>query len=148
MENAYFAGFYEEMVSFIRFLFESALKTNPYLEFAVVTGCIRVSKESIFTGLNNLRFYSVLNENYEEYFGFTKEEVLKMLEYDGRKGNLPVIKEWYDGYCFGNTEVYNFWSILNHMEDILTNQEAFPLTLLGQYQFQQRSAGFGRKIRR
>lgn len=127
LENAYFAGFYEEMVSFIRSLFESALKTNPYLEFAVATGCLRVSKESIFTGLNNLRVYSVLNENYQEYFGFTKEEVQDMLKYYGREKNLSVIKEWYDGYCFGSAEVYNPWSILNHMEDILTNQEAFPL---------------------
>lgn len=127
LENAYFAGFYEEMVSFIRSLFESALKTNPYLEFAVATGCLRVSKESIFTGLNNLRVYSVLNENYQEYFGFTKGEVQDMLEYYGRVKNLPVIKEWYDGYCFGSAEVYNPWSILNHMEDILTNQEAFPV---------------------
>lgn len=127
LENAYFAGFYEEMVSFIRSLFESALKTNPYLEFAVATGCLRVSKESIFTGLNNLRVYSVLNENYQEYFGFTKEEVQDMLKYYGRGKNLSVIKEWYDGYCFGSAEVYNPWSILNHMEDILTNREAFPL---------------------
>lgn len=118
LENAYFRGFYDEMAGLIRSLFESALKTNPYLAFAVVTS---------FTGLNNLRIYSVLNENYGEYFGFTEEEVQDMLEYYGRKGNLLVIKEWYDGYCFGDTEVYNPWSILNHMEDIITNHEAFPV---------------------
>ena len=127
LENAYFEGFYEEMVSFIRSLFESALKTNPYLGFAVVTGCLRVSRESIFTGLNNLRVYSILNENYEEYFGFTEAEVQDMLKYYGREGNLSAIRDWYDGYCFGNAEVYNPWSILNHMEDIITNREAFPV---------------------
>ena len=127
LENAHFEGFYEEMVSFIRSLFESALKTNPYLGFAVVTGCLRVSRESIFTGLNNLRVYSILNENYEAYFGFTEAEVQDMLEYYDREGNLPVLREWYDGYCFGNAELYNPWSILNHMEDIITNREAFPV---------------------
>ena len=127
LEHAYFNGFYDEMAGFIRSLFESALKTNPYLEFAVVTGCLRISRESIFTGLNNLRIYSILNENYGEYFGFTEAEIQGILEYYDRKGNFPVVKEWYDGYCFGNTEIYNPWSILNHMEDIVTNQEALPV---------------------
>lgn len=126
LETAYFSGFYDEMASFIRTLFESALKTNPYLEFAVVTGCLRVSRESIFTGLNNIRIYSILNENYCGYFGFTEQEVQGMLSYYGRERNLNAVKEWYDGYQFGNIGVYNPWSILNHMEDIITNPDAFP----------------------
>ncbi len=127
LEYAYFNGFYDEMTGFIRCLFESALKTNPYLEFAVVTGCLRISRESIFTELNNLRIYSILNENYSKYFGFTEDEIYGILEYYNRKQNFGLIKKWYDGYCFGNTEIYNPWSILNHMEDIVTDQEAFPI---------------------
>ena len=127
LENAYYCGFYDQMVGFVRSLFESALKSNPYLEFAVVTGCLRISRESIFTGLNNLRVYSVLNENYGEYFGFTEEEVRGMFCVYNRENNLPVVKKWYDGYLFGDTEVYNPWSILNHMQDIITNPDAFPV---------------------
>lgn len=127
LENAYFAGFYEEMAGFIRSLFESVLKTNPCLEFAVITGCLRISWESIFTGLNNLRINSVLNESYAEYFGFTEEEVRAMLEYYGRTENLPLVKQWYDGYCFGNTEIYNPWSILNHTQDLISDSEALPV---------------------
>lgn len=126
LENAYFAGFYDEMVGFIRSLFESALKTNPYLEFAVITGCLRISRESIFTGLNNLRIYSVLSENYDEYFGFTEDEVLTMLRAYDREANIDTVKKWYDGYCFGNVEVYNPWSVINYMQDIITNPNSIP----------------------
>lgn len=105
----------------------SALKSNPYLEFAVVTGCLRISRESIFTGLNNLRVYSILNEHYDSYFGFTEEEVQDMLNYYGRSENLSVIKEWYDGYCFGKTELYNPWSILNYRQDIISNPQSLPV---------------------
>ena len=126
LENAYFTGFYDEMVGFIRSLFESALKTNPYLEFAVITGCLRISRESIFTGLNNLRIYSILSENYNEYFGFTEDEVLTMLRYYERERNFDTIKKWYDGYCFGDVEVYNPWSVINYMQDIVTNPECIP----------------------
>ena len=107
LENSYFEGFYDEMVSFVRSLFESALKTNPYLEFAVITGCLRISKESIFTGLNSLKVCSILSENYGEYFGFTEEEVLEMLKFYDREENFETTKKWYDGYCFGETEVYD-----------------------------------------
>lgn len=127
MENAYFHGFYGQMADFIRSLFESALKTNPCLAFAVITGCLRISKESIFTGLNNLRVYSILNGNYSGYFGFVEREVKEMLAYYGRAGNLQTVKDWYDGYCFGETEVYNPWSILNHMEDVVFDQDALPV---------------------
>ena len=126
LENSYFTGFYDEMVQFIRSLFESALKTNPYLEFAVITGCLRISRESIFTGLNNLGVYSILNSNYSSHFGFTEEEVCQILEYYGKMGNLKELKKWYDGYCFGETELYNPWSIINYMQDIMASSAAFP----------------------
>ena len=101
LENAYFEGFYEEMTAFIRSLFESVLKTNPFLEFAVITGCLRISKESIFTGLNNLDVYSVLNPDFADCFGFTEAEVKEILDYYNLGQKYDEIKEWYDGYRFG-----------------------------------------------
>ena len=118
LENAYFNGFYDEMVTFIRSLFESALKTNDSLEFAVTTGCLRISRESIFTGLNNLDVVSVLNEDYAEYFGFTQDETDSLLEAYGIMERKGEVKSWYDGYLFGNTEVYNPWSLINYVKDI------------------------------
>ena len=115
LENAYFQGFYDEMVGFVRSLFESALKTNPYLEKGVITGCLRISRESIFTGLNNLAIESILSINYPGAFGFTESEVKQMMTYFNRADNYPAVKEWYDGYCFGTTEIYNPWSILNYL---------------------------------
>lgn len=126
LENAYFAGFYEEMVTFIRSLFESALKTNDSLEFAVITGCLRISRESIFTGLNNLAVQSVLNVDYAEYFGFTEGEVEQMLTDYGLSGKAEAVREWYDGYLFGNTEVYNPWSVVNYVRTLLSDPDAFP----------------------
>lgn len=126
LENAYYTGFYPEMIAFIRSLFESALKTNPYLEFAVITGCLRISKESIFTGLNNLKIISILNEDYGEYYGFVEDEVCEMLRFYGREHKMDTMKEWYDGYQFGNTEVYNPWSVINYVDKICTNENAFP----------------------
>ncbi len=126
LENAYFNGFYDEMVSFIRSLFESALKTNDSLEFAVVTGCFRISRESIFTGLNNLKVVSVLDEGYAEYFGFTHEEADNFLEVYGIPDRRDEVKEWYDGYLFGNTEVYNPWSVINYVYDIVHKNTEFP----------------------
>ena len=119
LENAYMRGFYQEMIDFIRSLFESALKTNESLEFAVMTGCLRISKKSIFTGLNNLKIYSVLTENYDEYFGFTKAEAKKICEDYGISENYTELKEWYDGYLFGSTEVYNPWSTIQYVFDHL-----------------------------
>lgn len=126
LENAYFCGFYKEMVDFIRSLFESALKTNEHLEFAVVTGCLRISKESIFTGLNNLEIISILNVDYAEYFGFTQEEVVKLLEDYGLTHKLDEAKEWYNGYIFGNTQVYNPWSMINYVKTLQSQSNAFP----------------------
>lgn len=117
LENAYFEEFYEEMIQFIRSVFESALKSNRALEFAVITGCLRISKESIFTGLNNLKIYSVLNEQYGNAFGFTQEEVDTLLrDYDlGQK--RKEVRRWYNGYLFGDSEIYNPWSIINYVDD-------------------------------
>lgn len=115
LENAYFKGFYEDMISLIRSVFESALKTNPSLEFAVLTGCLRISKESIFTGLNNLRVYPVTENKYSEYFGFTQAEVEELAEYYNLTDRLEEMKKWYNGYLFGKTEIYNSWSIVNYI---------------------------------
>ena len=115
LENAYFQGFYDVMIGFIRSLFESALKTNPYLERSIITGCLRISRESIFTGLNNLAIESILSLNYPGAFGFTEPEVKEMMAYFGRADNYPELKRWYDGYSFGETEIYNPWSIVNYL---------------------------------
>ena len=126
MENAYFGGFYGEMIPAIRSLFESALKTNENLEFAVITGCLRISKESIFTGLNNLNTISITNSSYAEHFGFTQKEVEEMLCFYDRNDFIGTAREWYDGYLFGETEVYNPWSVINYVVQIWTNVRALP----------------------
>ncbi len=117
LENAYFRGFYDKMIDFIRSLFESALKTNPYLERSVITGCLRISRESIFTGLNNLKVDSVLRTEYGDSFGFTESEVEAMLAYYNLQEELPEVKQWYDGYLFNDIEIYNPWSIVNYVYD-------------------------------
>ena len=117
LENAYFEGFYDKMIKFIRSLFESALKTNPYLEKSVITGCLRISKESIFTGLNNLKVDSVLRTEYGDSFGFTESEVEEMLAYYNLQEELTEVKRWYDGYLFNDIEIYNPWSIINFVYD-------------------------------
>ena len=126
LENAYFRGFYEKMVDFIRSLFESALKTNNYLQFAVITGCLRISKDSIFTGLNHLNIISVLDKKYSEHFGFTEQEVIQMMSYYEVESRFPTMKEWYDGYLFGDTEVYNPWSVIKFLYDLYADVNAFP----------------------
>lgn len=125
-ENAYFRGFYDEMIDFIRSLFESGLKTNDALKFSVITGCLRISKESIFTGLNHLKIISVLDRQYSEHFGFTEKEVKEMTEYYGHAGRYDDLKQWYDGYVFGNTCIYNPWSVINFMFDLNADEQAFP----------------------
>ncbi len=126
LESAYFSGYYDEMVSFIRSLFESALKTNPALEFSVITGCLRISKESIFTGLNNLTTNTILDVKYSEFFGFEEDEVKELLEYYGLEEMFRSAKKWYDGHLFGKTEVYNPWSVLNYANDLRTDPNAIP----------------------
>lgn len=117
LENSYFEGFYESMIKFIRSLFESSLKTNNSLAFAVVTGCLRISRESIFTGLNNLKVVSILNDDCAECFGFTPEEVSRFLEDYALESHREEVWLWYDGYLFGKTEVYNPWSVINYVDD-------------------------------
>lgn len=126
LENAYFRSFYDKMIDLLRSVFESALKTNNSLEFAVMTGCLRISKESIFTGLNNLRVNSVRTDAFSEYFGFTAEEVRSLAEYYGISDKIDDIKNWYDGYYFGLTDIYNPWSVLNYIQNMLSMPDAPP----------------------
>lgn len=125
LENAHFAGFYEQMTALLRSLFESALKTNENLEFAVMTGCLRISRESILTGLNNLKIMPITAEDYAVYFGFTPDEVEAMLRFYDLEMNLKTVQRWYDGYQFGSTEVYNPWSVINYVQSCRTNKDAF-----------------------
>ena len=127
LENAYFRGFYDKMIDFIRSLVESALKTNPYLEKSVITGCLRISKESIFTGLNNLETDSVLHTRYGDSFGFTQEEVEELLAYYDLSEQLEEVKKWYDGYLFNDFEIYNPWSILKYVNDRKDHVTEFAL---------------------
>lgn len=126
LENAFFAGFYEEMTAFIRSLFESALKTNSSLEFAVITGCLRISKESIFTGMNNMKINSILNKSYDEFFGFTEAEVMRLCDDYHLTHKFPLIKEWYNGYVFGNVNVYNPWSVISFIGDLKVDENELP----------------------
>lgn len=158
LENAFFKGFNEEMIDFVRSLFESSLKTNDCLQFAVVTGCLRINadapsslgsriprqvnevdvharlentspsiySQSIFTGLNNLNIYSVLESKFEECFGFIQSEVEEMLCYYGFSEKTREAKEWYDGYLFGKMEVYNPWSIVKYVDVAMSDSRAFP----------------------
>lgn len=125
LENAYFSGFYNEMIDFTRSLFESVLKTNAYLQFAVITGCLRISKESIFTGLNHLNGISILDKQYSEHFGFTEQEVKQAMISYGVEDRFADMREWYDGYTFGNREVYNPWSVIKFLYDLVADQNAF-----------------------
>lgn len=118
LDKAYESGYYDDMVVLVRSLFEGALKTNNNLKLAVLTGCLRVSKESIFTGLNNFKVYTVKDVRYREYFGFTDAEVRQMLEYYSFTEQYDVIKEWYDGYLFGNLGIYCPWDVINYCADL------------------------------
>ena len=126
LDKAMQAGYYEEMVSLIRNLFGQALKTNDSLQFAVLTGCLRVSKESIFTGLNNLRVLTILDVQFDEYFGFTDQEVRGLLDYYGLSDFYDTIKEWYDGYHFGNVDVYCPWDVICYCDKLRANPEEYP----------------------
>ncbi len=119
-------GYYREMVSLIRALFGSALKTNEFLQFAVLTGCLRGSKESIFTGLNHFKVLSITDARFDEQFGFTEEEVKKLLKAYHLEGHLAEIREWYDGYRFGNADIYCPWDVINHADRLCYEPEAKP----------------------
>jgi len=126
LQRSWFHNYYSEMIAFIRPLLSNAFKDNPHLQFAVMTGCLRISKESIFTGLNNPAMISILSKEYSEYFGFTQGEMDTMLEYYGLESKTQVVKDWYNGYIFGNTEVYNPWSTLNVVSSWRTYIDEFP----------------------
>ena len=126
LEKAHFNGYYEEMAEFIRSLFEDALKTNDSLAFGVITGCLRVSKESIFTGLNNLNIVSILSDSFGEYFGFTEREIEKLLADYGLEEKRNEMRDWYNGYLFGETVVYNPWSSVKYLYDIIYGKIDFP----------------------
>ena len=126
LDKAYDNGYYEAMVSHIRSLFSQALKTNDFLHFAVLTGCLRISKESIFTGLNNLKVLTITDVRFDEYFGFTDDEVKELLSYYDLMGKYDLVKEWYDGYHFGNVDVYCPWDVINYCDRLLTEPDAEP----------------------
>ena len=149
LENAFFEGFYKEMIGFIRSLFESALKTNSSLEFSVITGCLPFLKgsslsyaeeykpfsqiknlewhsKSIFTGLNNLKIISILDDRYAEHFGFTDDEVIKICEDYNIQQKYETIKQWFNGYIFGETNVYNPWSVMQYVNDLKANINRLP----------------------
>ena len=126
LDKAFQAGYYDEMVSLIRNLLGNALKTNNSLYFAVLTGCLRISKESIFTGLNNLKVHTISDVRYNEYFGFTNAEVDKLLEFYGLPAYKDTIRDWYDGYCFGDTDVYCPWDVINYCDELLAASNTPP----------------------
>ncbi len=126
LDKAYNHGYYDKMISLIRNLFERTLKTNDNLQFAILTGCLRITKESIFTGLNNLKVQSISSVRFDEYFGFTEEEVKGMLEYYGFEEKHNAVKEWYDGYMFGDVSVYCPWDVVNYISDLQADKKLHP----------------------
>ena len=126
LDKAFQNGYYKEMVSLIRGLFGQALKTNEFLQFAVLTGCLRVSKESIFTGLNNFEINSIVDIDHDEQFGFTDDEVIKLLSDYDRSERYPDVKEWYDGYHFGNADIYCPWDVINFAKKLVSDPSARP----------------------
>ena len=126
LDKAFQNGYYKEMVSLIRGLFGQALKTNEFLQFAVLTGCLRVSKESIFTGLNNFEINSIVDIDHDEQFGFTDDEVMKLLSDYDRSGRYHDAKEWYDGYHFGNADIYCPWDVINFAKKLVSDPSARP----------------------
>lgn len=128
LDKAFQNGYYNEMVSLIRGLFGQALKTNEFLQFAVLTGCLRISKESIFTGLNNFKVMSITDSRFGEQFGFTDEEVKKLLSDYDMDSHFDEVKEWYDGYHFGRADVYCPWDVINHVDHLRDDSDAKPQT--------------------
>lgn len=126
LDKAFQNGYYKEMVALIKGVFGQALKTNDFLQFAILTGCLRISKESIFTGLNNFEVLSILNVQYDECFGFTDAEVRKILKDYGLSAHYADMKEWYDGYRFGNTDIYCPWDVIRYSKSLCMDEEAKP----------------------
>lgn len=126
LDKAFQNGYYEEIVLLIRNLFSNVLKSNSYLHFAVITGCLRISKESIFTGLNNLNVMTITDEYFNDSFGFTDDEVRDLLAYYGREGSIDTIRDWYDGYQFGGVSVYCPWDVIKYTQALKKNGKAIP----------------------
>jgi len=126
LDKAFQGGYYNEMVSLIRGILNNALKTNDYLYFAVLTGCLRIVKESIFTGLNNLQVYTIADRRYEEYFGFTEAEVHELLRFYGLLDHADAVRQWYDGYRFGDSAIYCPWDVMNYCDALLASPNARP----------------------
>ena len=126
LDKAFQYGYYDQMVSLLRVMFGNALKTNPSLYFAVLTGCLRISKKSIFTGLNNLKTLTITNAQFDEYFGFTDKEVKEMLAYYDLEEHYETMNEWYNGYRFGKTDVYCPWDVINFCDDLRDDEDAYP----------------------
>lgn len=126
LDKAYQSGFYQEMTVLIRNLFNNALKTNDSLLFAVLTGCLRISKESIFTGLNNLNVMTIADEYFSDCFGFTDDEVKGLLEYYGLENSWKTVREWYDGYRFGSSSIYCPWDVMKYCQALRKNPDAIP----------------------
>ena len=126
LDKAFQHGYYREMVTLIRGLFGEAFKTNDFLQFAVLTGCLRISKESIFTGLNNFKVYAANDLRYDEAFGFTNEEVKRLLADYHLEEHFAEVKEWYDGYHFGNADIYCPWDVINYVDDLVFDPQARP----------------------
>jgi hypothetical protein len=126
LDKAFQAGYYDEMAALIRSLFSNVLKSNNSLHFAVMTGCLRVSKESIFTGLNNLNVMTITDEYFSDVFGFTEEEVLKLLKYYDCEMAIDTMREWYDGYYFGTSQIYCPWDVIKYCQALIKNKKAIP----------------------
>ena len=126
LDKSFLNGYYDDMVSFIRIFLGEALKTNDNTEFAIVTGCLRISKESIFTGVNNFKVFSINDTRFSDYFGFTNDEVREMLSYYGIIDKYETTKAWYDGYLFGKTEIYCPWDVLNHCDTVVNTDDIEP----------------------
>lgn len=123
MDKAFQGGYYDEMISLIRSLFDNALKTNDSLYFAVRRGCLRISKESIFIGLNNPKVHTISDVRYDEYFGFSNANVDELLGFYGLSSYRDVIRNWYDGYRFGDTDVYCPWDVINYCDELLASAQ-------------------------
>ena len=126
LEKAYFNGYYDEMIDFLRAFYNEGLKTNESLYFAVMTGCLRVSRESIFTGFNNPKIITIMSNAYGEYFGFVDGEVMEALNYYGLDDKIDEARKWYNGYVFGETNVYNPWSVINYLCDKYEKKNSYP----------------------
>ncbi len=126
LDKAFAHGYYDRMVTLIGNMFSQALKTNDSLYFAVVTGCLRIAKESIFTGLNNLKVYPIASPQYDEYFGFTDREVQEFLRYYGLEACYDTTRQWYDGYRFGDADLYCPWDVLCYCSDLLAKPDIKP----------------------